>query len=177
MPWCPKCRTEYRDGFTVCADCGAQLVDELPKAPERAAEPEPEQEEPVFLTEIADERELELFTQLLHMNRIPFFTRDVESGDYMRIYMGFSVYGQQVFVRKRDYAICSQLFSQLGGTYDEQEVNAAYDDYMAEEGEAAEPEEQEDDPAQQEGGYRVLLGFLAFFGLLILIAVLKALFS
>lgn len=26
MAWCPKCKTEYRDGFTVCADCGSELV-------------------------------------------------------------------------------------------------------------------------------------------------------
>lgn len=30
MPWCPKCRSEYRPGFTICADCGSELVDELP---------------------------------------------------------------------------------------------------------------------------------------------------
>lgn len=29
MPWCPTCKTEYREGITVCADCGAALVDEL----------------------------------------------------------------------------------------------------------------------------------------------------
>ena len=29
MPWCPKCRNEYRAGFTVCADCGVELVDQL----------------------------------------------------------------------------------------------------------------------------------------------------
>lgn len=28
MPWCPKCKSEYRDGFTTCADCGSALVDE-----------------------------------------------------------------------------------------------------------------------------------------------------
>jgi Putative prokaryotic signal transducing protein len=28
--WCPQCRTEYREGTTVCADCGATLVAELP---------------------------------------------------------------------------------------------------------------------------------------------------
>lgn len=28
--FCPKCRTEYREGFTVCADCGVPLVHELP---------------------------------------------------------------------------------------------------------------------------------------------------
>lgn len=38
MPWCPKCKTEYREGFTVCADCGSELVEEQPleerKAPQ-----------------------------------------------------------------------------------------------------------------------------------------------
>lgn len=29
MPWCPKCKTEYRDGITVCADCGSALVEDL----------------------------------------------------------------------------------------------------------------------------------------------------
>lgn len=27
MPWWPKCKSEYRDGFSVCADCGSELVD------------------------------------------------------------------------------------------------------------------------------------------------------
>lgn len=31
--FCPKCRTEYREGFTVCADCHLDLVDALPEAP------------------------------------------------------------------------------------------------------------------------------------------------
>lgn len=30
MPWCPKCKTEYREGFSVCADCGSELVEEEP---------------------------------------------------------------------------------------------------------------------------------------------------
>ena len=29
MPWCPKCKNEYRDGFTVCNDCGTPLVASL----------------------------------------------------------------------------------------------------------------------------------------------------
>lgn len=27
---CPRCETEYREGFTVCADCGVELLAELP---------------------------------------------------------------------------------------------------------------------------------------------------
>lgn len=30
MPFCPNCREEYREGFRTCADCGAELVRELP---------------------------------------------------------------------------------------------------------------------------------------------------
>ncbi len=29
MPWCPKCKNEYVEGITVCADCGTELVDSL----------------------------------------------------------------------------------------------------------------------------------------------------
>ena len=29
MPWCPKCKNEYKEGITVCADCGCDLVDSL----------------------------------------------------------------------------------------------------------------------------------------------------
>ena len=31
MPWCPKCKCEYKAGITECADCKVPLVDELPK--------------------------------------------------------------------------------------------------------------------------------------------------
>lgn len=33
MPWCPKCKNEYRAGVTVCADCNVELVDELASDP------------------------------------------------------------------------------------------------------------------------------------------------
>jgi len=34
--FCPQCRTEYREGFDTCTDCGVSLVSELP--PEVAPE-------------------------------------------------------------------------------------------------------------------------------------------
>lgn len=37
MPYCPKCRYEYRADVTKCPDCDEKLVDELPaeQVPER----------------------------------------------------------------------------------------------------------------------------------------------
>lgn len=37
MPWCPKCSSEYRDEFTVCADCGSELIDQNPNPPSTSA--------------------------------------------------------------------------------------------------------------------------------------------
>lgn len=38
MPYCPKCRYEYRAGFSTCPDCDVKLVEELPKPSFRDAE-------------------------------------------------------------------------------------------------------------------------------------------
>ncbi|MBK5242990.1 hypothetical protein [Clostridium sp.] len=27
MLWCPKCKCEYREGFTNCSDCGSELLE------------------------------------------------------------------------------------------------------------------------------------------------------
>lgn len=36
MPWCPKCRNEYREGITICAECKIELVDRLEDIPKQA---------------------------------------------------------------------------------------------------------------------------------------------
>jgi hypothetical protein len=41
MPFCPKCETEYRAGFNTCANCGEQLVEQLPPPPEIPIDNEP----------------------------------------------------------------------------------------------------------------------------------------
>lgn len=36
MAWCPKCRKEYPEGVTECADCNEPLVEALPDEPDTA---------------------------------------------------------------------------------------------------------------------------------------------
>ncbi len=48
MPWCPKCKNEYVEGMTTCAECGVDLVAELPE--------EPDENMPVRLCHAADEK-------------------------------------------------------------------------------------------------------------------------
>lgn len=54
MPWCPKCLDEYREGILVCADCGSELVDELPTTNE-----EEKTDDLLILEKAAEEFELE----------------------------------------------------------------------------------------------------------------------
>ena len=48
--WCPKCKNEYVDGITLCADCGVELVDELPE--------ETDEVKPVRLCHVAGASEM-----------------------------------------------------------------------------------------------------------------------
>ena len=39
MPWCPKCKAEFREGFSVCNTCHVPLIDHIPDGTETIAEP------------------------------------------------------------------------------------------------------------------------------------------
>lgn len=38
MPWCPKCKNEYREGILVCSECGIDLVESLDNEKEQEKE-------------------------------------------------------------------------------------------------------------------------------------------
>ena len=150
MPWCPHCKKQQPPG-SVCPDCGAPLLTVLHGS---------DANEPVLLTTISNEDQLELLTSLLHEENILFFTRDRESGEYMRLFMGFSVFGQEIYVRRADYERCVLLFRQLDDEeFEDEDTDEAYDEYMLENGPAEE--------TAGNNGYRTLLGFFLFFAVFI----------
>ncbi len=74
MAFCPNCRTEYRDTFTRCVDCGAELVASLPEeAPPESAVVS--SQELVELASFPNSAEAEMIRELLEDNGIKTFLR------------------------------------------------------------------------------------------------------
>ena len=66
--FCPQCGGEYRSGFTLCADCGVELVAEMP-----AAESDEAETGPLAALEVTKDPDLlaEL-TGRLEMSEVPY---------------------------------------------------------------------------------------------------------
>lgn len=129
MPYCPKCKCEYREGFTHCHDCGGVLLPgSMPSDPEPACELPAAMEHPRLLAEISDQTELEMIKAMLTQQKIPFLARDVSAGSYLRAYMGFNVYGQRLYVDESRYEQASGLFeAYFGQKSDVQEEENLFD--------------------------------------------------
>jgi hypothetical protein len=50
-----------------------------------------------------------MFTALLTDENIPWFIKDRGTGGYMKIYMGYSIYGQDIYVGSEDYDKAKEL--------------------------------------------------------------------
>lgn len=101
MPWCPKCRNEYREGFESCSDCGVALVEELPEETEGNAlekAGEDEADTPVFLVSAADNFEADIIEAKLEAYGVPVLKKHRETGGYLQVYMGASPFGLDLYV-------------------------------------------------------------------------------
>ena len=150
MPWCPVCRTEYVPGISRCADCGALLTETLP--------PEPPAADMVLLTTLSRNSEIAQLQGLLKSAGIPFYAADRGSGGYLRITMGFSVYGQDIYVERSRLEAARELMRSCMGR-----------------GHAMVFEDEEEPAPQEEtgsGSYRFYLAVLAAFFLLLLYSVI-----
>ena len=85
--YCPKCKAEYREGFTECADCQVLLVNELPT---ESPEPIPAFVELEAILSTKDAGEIALIKSLLEAEDIPFFVQ----GDHFS-----GLYGHAIPVR------------------------------------------------------------------------------
>lgn len=96
--YCPNCKTEYKKGIIKCKDCGETLVEKL----------EVELEEltamnAVKIVSVDNTVNANLVLNLLRNNEIPCYAKDNGIGSYMNIYMGYSIFGKEIYVDKSDY--------------------------------------------------------------------------
>lgn len=68
--FCPNCRTEYRQGFTLCSDCGVPLV------PQLEPDSEPEYVELVSVFKSNNQADLLIAKSLLEDAGIEYFAKN-----------------------------------------------------------------------------------------------------
>ena len=132
--WCPKCKSEYRDGYTVCSECGRPLVEVLPTEPEL---------EPVYLTTTEGDEAWQL-PELLSRAGITSF-RHMGNGLFEPMVPEDAV-PCDIYVDARYHDSARRCMSLLAGPpqrMEEDELLEAMEEYMQTEGVPEEPENPE----------------------------------
>lgn len=68
---------------------------------------------PVKLKSAVNNIDAELIINLLRNNNITCYKKSKGSGGYMNIYMGYSVYGEDIYVDKSDYEKANELLDEI----------------------------------------------------------------
>lgn len=110
---CPYCKKEIKNENTVCPDCGSNLVVSLSGDSFRL-----EAMKPVLLISVVNNYDAGIILNLLENNSIPCFKKDKFVGGYMNLLMGYSVYGQDIYVDEEDYDRAVELIQILEPTDD-----------------------------------------------------------
>lgn len=99
MPFCPKCKAEYKEGVQICKDCNEKLVETFDTVSEKS---EAVSIHPIRVAENVGQLDGDSILALLEDSGIPAFAKELGSGSYMRLYMGFSIYGKDIYVAEKD---------------------------------------------------------------------------
>lgn len=107
---CPKCGMEYQDQVKECSDCHVLLV-----TPEEAAKEVAglDAMHPVKLASFSGGLQADMLEGLLKDLGIPVLRRKLGSGGYMQAYMGFSVFGEELYVDEADYERAKEVLGLL----------------------------------------------------------------
>ena len=111
MKRCPVCNREYNNNEKICDDCG-----------ERLEECESEQITECVLVRSESQIQSRIYQQMLKDSNIPFYTTSGQFGGVSSLYMGYSVFGEDIIVSNDDYERAYELI------YNEELPDAANDE-------------------------------------------------
>jgi hypothetical protein len=123
--YCPDCKRNFDEGLTICPECGKALTDFLPEKDHI----EIEGFIPVKIASVANDIEAELIRNLLLNNNIPCFKKNNESGGYMNIYMGYSIFGEEIYVDEKDAQTAKDLLNSLKPDQDYMDYDDSHTGY------------------------------------------------
>ncbi len=95
--FCPKCRDEFREGYTFCKKCNIDLVNELPALESKAANTYTQNPE-TFLISVYDDNQAKVIESLLRAYKIPALRRYNLLGHYFQLYWGLTVFGIEIYI-------------------------------------------------------------------------------
>jgi hypothetical protein len=110
MPFCPKCRSEFVEGTSVCEDCGVPLVAGKPVEEESLRFTE----DLVEIWRTQGEMNAQLVRSLLEGSGIP----SLLSGESLRLTHGLTIDGLalvRIYVRGEDAARASEIIAGIEG--------------------------------------------------------------
>lgn len=131
MPWCPKCGSEYRDGFTECASCGVKLVDKLTDEQKKQAEMEERHDmvlpegmsRPVAVFTAKNRLEAESIEDMLRDNDIPVFDRPAAFRQIQSYSGADARFGVELVVDASQTARARQLIDEMQTELSENELS------------------------------------------------------
>ena len=124
--FCPKCKSEYIKGYTHCKKCDVDLIDELPQEPKEENAPS------IDLVKIRyspNSIDTAMAMDLLRQNNIPCLSKYREAGEYLSISAGFSVFGEDIFVDRKNVQAALDLLNDWDKNREAAEVEPDDTDY------------------------------------------------
>ena len=113
MPWCPKCKIEYREGFEICSDCGSALVDEYPEDIDKPDDPDTSEDWEHFMY-LFNETEADIVMGLLETAGIPVIKMYKGMGILHKVYTG-KVAGVDLYVPREKLDKAKELLKAQTG--------------------------------------------------------------
>lgn len=127
--WCPKCKSEYREAFSQCSDCGCALICEKPK---EVTLEEVDLQDLVFLCDAASDFDADIKIALLRSYNIKAFKRYSSFASVAKIYCGSSRLGVKLYVPSENYEEAKEI---IDAPVDQDDfIKSAYGENADEEG-------------------------------------------